>query len=203
MKLLYSLTSPYARKIRVVALEKHIEVELQLINLTDADCPINQHNPLGKIPVLVLDDESNLYDSRVIAEYLDHRTPVAKLIPQEHTYKIQVRRWEALADGVCDAAIMAMNEARRAEAKRDQAIIDKQMAKVVRGLKVLNDELGENKWCVGNALSLADIALGCVLGWIELRFADLNWKELNKNLAKHYAMMQKRPSFKETAPSKF
>ena len=202
MKLLYSLTSPYARKIRVVALEKHIEIELQLINLADADCPINQHNPLGKIPVLVLDDDSHLYDSRVIAEYLDHRTPVAKLLPQEHTAKIQVRRWEALADGVCDAAVMAMNEGRRVEAKRDQAVIDKQMAKVTRGLKVLNDELGENKWCVGNALSLADITLGCVLGWLELRFSDLAWKETHQNLAKHYLMMQKRPSFKETAPPK-
>lgn len=202
MKLLYSLTSPYARKIRMVALEKHIDIELQLINLADAECPINQYNPLGKIPVLVLDDESHLYDSRVIAEYLDHRTPVAKLIPQEHTDKIQVRRWEALADGVCDAAVMALNEGRRSEMKRDQTVIDKQMAKVLRGLKVLNDELGDNKWCVGKVLSLADITLGCVLGWLELRFTDLNWKESNKNLAKHYALMQKRPSFKETAPPK-
>jgi glutathione S-transferase len=200
MKLLYTLTSPYARKVRVVAAEKRIEIEMLKVVLADPDCPVIQYNPLGKIPVLVLDDGESLFDSRVIVEYLDNRTPLARLIPQEHSAKIWVRRWEALADGVCDAAILARQEAARPEKLRDNAVIEKQMGKVSRGLTQLNAELGENKWCVDDTFSLADIALGCMLGWLDLRYADMGWRESYPNLARHFEEMMKRPSFSETAP---
>jgi len=200
MKLLYTLTSPYARKVRVVAAEKRIEIEMLKVVLADPDCPVIQYNPLGKIPVLVLDDGESLFDSRVIAEYLDNRTPLARLIPQEHSAKIWVRRWEALADGVCDAAILARQEAARPEKLRDNAVIEKQIGKVSRGLTQLNAELGENKWCVDDTFSLADIALGCMLGWLDLRYADMGWRESYPNLARHFEEMMKRPSFSETAP---
>lgn len=200
MKLLYTLTSPYARKVRVVAAEKRIEIEMLKVVLADPACPVIQYNPLGKIPVLVLDDGESLFDSRVIVEYLDNRTPLARLIPQEHSAKIWVRRWEALADGVCDAAILARQEAARPEKLRDNAVIEKQMGKVSRGLTQLNAELGENKWCVDGTFSLADIALGCMLGWLDLRYADMGWRESYPNLARHFEEMMKRPSFSETAP---
>lgn len=200
MKLLYTLTSPYARKVRVVAAEKRIEIEMLKVVLADPACPVIQYNPLGKIPVLVLDDGESLFDSRVIVEYLDNRTPLARLIPQEHSAKIWVRRWEALADGVCDAAILARQEAARPEKLRDNAVIEKQMGKVSRGLTQLNAELGENKWCVDDTFSLADIALGCMLGWLDLRYADMGWRESYPNLARHFEEMMKRPSFSETAP---
>src|SRR5688572_4800091 len=102
MKLLYSLGSPYARKVRVVAAEKRIDIEMVPVVLSDPDNPVTNYNPLGKVPVLVLDDGDSLFDSRVIVEYLDNRTPVARLIPQDNSSKIMVRRWEALSDGVCD-----------------------------------------------------------------------------------------------------
>lgn len=200
MKLLYSLTSPYARKVRVAAIEKRIEVDMQAVVLADPECPVIHHNPLGKIPVLILDDGESLFDSRVIVEYLDNRTPLAKLIPQENSAKIWVRRWEALADGVCDAAVAAMQESRRADNLRDPAVIEKQMGKVERGLTQLNAELGESKWCVDDTFSLADIALGCMLGWLDLRYQDLAWRESYPNLARHFDEMMKRPSFSETAP---
>ena len=200
MKLLYSNTSPYARKVRVVAAEKRIDVQMAQVVLADPDCPINDYNPLGKIPVLVLPDGDSLYDSRVIVEYLDHRTPLAHLIPQEHTARIAVRRWEALADGVTDAAVAAMLEGRRPEEKQDAAVIAKQMGKVERGLKVLNDGLGKKKWCVNDSFSLADIAVGCMLGYIEMRYQHLDWQQEYPNLARHYAVLMKRPSFKDTAP---
>ncbi len=200
MKLLYSLTSPYARKVRVAAIEKRIEVDMQAVELADPDYPVINHNPLGKIPVLILDDGESLFDSRVIVEFLDNRTPLAKLIPQENSAKIWVRRWEALADGVCDAAVAAMQEARRAENLRDNAVIEKQMGKVQRGLTQLNAELGESKWCVDDTFSLADVALGCMLGWLDLRYQDLGWREAYPNLARHFEEMMKRPSFNETAP---
>ncbi len=200
MKLLYSNTSPYARKVRIVAAEKRIDVTMVPVVLAAADCPVNDHNPLGKIPVLILADGDSLYDSRVIVEYLDNRTPLAHLLPQDHSARVWVRRWEALADGVCDAAIAAVMEGRRPEGMQDAAVIAKQLGKVERGLEKLNADLEKKKWCVNDTFSLADIALGCVLGYLELRYAELDWKQQYPNLAKHYAAMMKRPSFKETVP---
>lgn len=201
MKLLYTVNSPYARKVRIVAAEKHIELEMEEVNLADPNCIVKQYNPLGKIPVLILDDGIGLYDSCVIAEYLDNRTPLAHLIPQNQSAKIGVRRWEALADGICDAAIVVMLEKRKPAAMQDAASIVKQMEKVTRGLEVLNLDLTKKKWCIEETFSLADIAVGCLFGYLELRFKDLTWQTQYPNLAKHYAAMQKRPSFKDSGPS--
>jgi glutathione S-transferase len=200
MKLLYSLTSPYARKVRIVAAEKHIAVDLVEIVLAEPDCPIHQYNPLGKIPVLVLDDEDCLYDSSVIVDYLDQRTPVSHLIPQETKFKFQVKRWESLADGVCDAAVAIMVENRRPEHLRDPAWIAKQMTKVGRGLLVLNDDLAAREFCVADKFSLADIALGCLIGYLNLRFAELDIAKNYANLHRHFQSMMVRSSFQETAP---
>ena len=164
MKLLYSLSSPYARKVRIVAAEKRIEIEMSAVVLSAPDSPVNELNPLGKVPVLVLDGGESLFDSRVIAEYLDNRTPVAHLLPQDPNQRILVKRWEALADGVCDAAVAARLESRRPEHLQDADWIAKQMGKVERGLKALSNDLGKSKWCVNETFSLADIALGCLLG---------------------------------------
>jgi glutathione S-transferase len=205
MKLLYTTNSPYARKVRIMALEKHIELELQEVVLGDPDSPLKNHNPLGKIPVLILNDGDNLYDSKVIVEYLDFHTPVARLIPQDHNARVSVRRWEALADGICDAAIAAMMESRRPPAQQSQANIDRQMGKVTRGLEVLNLDIYKKKWCVNETFSLADIALGCMLGYVDMRFKQMpsnlkSWQDNYPNLAKHYSLLVKRPSFKLTMP---
>lgn len=200
MKLLFTPTSPYARKVRIVASEKRIELEMVPVVLSAPDCPVNEHNPLGKIPVLLLDDGDSLFDSRVIVEYLDNRTPLARLIPQEHSLRINVRRWEALADGVCDAAVAALMESRRPEQMQDPAFIAKQLGKVERGLKALSRELGNNRWCVDDAFSLADVAVGCVLGYLELRYQHINWQQQYPNLAEYYAELMTRASFKESAP---
>ena len=200
MKLLYTPNSPYARKVRIVALEKHIELVLQEVVLGAPESPLKQHNPLGKIPVLILDDGDNLYDSRVIVEYLDNHAPGTHLIPQDNSSKIWVRRWEALADGISDAAIAAMLEGRRPPEQQSQANIDKQMAKVMLGLEVLNLDITKKKWCVNETFSLADIALGCMLGYLDVRHKQLNWQDNYPNLAKHYSVLVKRPSFKMTMP---
>jgi glutathione S-transferase len=200
MKLLYTLNSPYARKVRIVALEKHIELELQEVVLSDPDCIVKNHNPLGKVPVLVLADGDSVYDSRVIVEYLDNHAPGTHLIPTDNSSKIWVRRWEALADGVCDAAVSAMLEQRKPLEKQLQANIDKQLEKVTRGLEVLNLDITKKKWCVNETFSLADIALGCTLGYLDLRFKQLNWQDKYVNLARHYSLLVKRPSFKATVP---
>ena len=200
MKLLYTPNSPYARKVRIVAMEKHIELMLQEVVLADPDCIVKNHNPLGKVPVLILDDGDSIYDSRVIVEYLDNHAPGTHLIPTNNTSKIAARRWEALADGVCDAAVSAMLEQRKAPEKQSQANIDKQLEKVKRGLDVLNLDITKKKWCVSETFGLADIALGCMLGYVDLRFKQLNWQDNYPNLAKHYSLLVKRPSFKMTMP---
>ena len=200
MKLLYSLSSPYARKVRIVAAEKRIEIEMSAVVLSAPDSPVNELNPLGKVPVLVLDGGESLFDSRVIAEYLDNRTPVAHLLPQDPNQRILVKRWEALADGVCDAAVAARLESRRPEHLQDTDWIAKQMGKVERGLKALSNDLGKSKWCVNETFSLADIALGCLLGYLVSRYKHMDWQTQYPNLARHYARMLKRPSFSDTIP---
>ena len=200
MKLLYTPNSPYARKVRIVALEKHIDIALEEVVLGADDSPVSQYNPLGKIPVLILDDDVGLYDSRVIIEYLDTRTPVTKLMPSEVRLRIEVIRWGALADGICDAAVAIMLERRKPETQQAEKFIEKQYAKVENGLAVLNKDISKKKWCVNETFSLADIAVGCMLGYIGLRLKDLNWQDKYLNLAKHYTILSKRPSFKETAP---
>ena len=200
MKLLYSLTSPYARKVRIVAAEKRISVDLVQVLLSEPDCHVQQHNPLGKIPVLVLDDGDSLYDSSVIVDYLDQRTPISHLIPQETKPKFQVKRWESLSDGICDAAVAVMLENRRPENLRDQAWIAKQMMKVGSGLEFLNVDLGASEFCVADKFSLADIALGCLIGYLNLRFVELDVAKNYANLDRHFQSMMARASFQETTP---
>ena len=201
MKLLYTVNSPYARKVRIVAAEKHIDIKLEEVVLADPDCPVKLYNPLGKVPVLVLPDNDSLYDSRVIAEYLDNRTPLAHLIPKDNTTKSAVRRWEALADGITDAAVAVMLEQRKAEQKQDETFIARQMDKVQRGLHVLNNDLGHNKWCVDDTFSLADIAVGCALGYVNLRFGQIiNLAKDYANLDRLQASLLKRQSFIDSMP---
>lgn len=207
MKLLYTINSPYARKVRIVAAEKHIEITLEEVVLSAPDCPVKQHNPLGKVPVLVLPDGDSLYDSRVIVEYLDNRTPLAHLIPQELNAKVKVRRWEALADGICDAAVATILEQRKSADKQDAGFIERQWVKVISGLKALNEDLGKaerahkSSWCVNGAFSLADIAVGCMLGYLSLRFGNvINLAAEYPNLERLQLALLKRPSFKDSMP---
>lgn len=196
MKLLYTVNSPYSRKVRIVALEKHIDLVLEKVELNDAI--ITHHNPLGKVPILILGDDETLYDSRVIVEYLDARTPVTKLVPSEHALRIDVIRWEALADGICDAAVAAMIEMRKSEQQQSAEYIEKHLSKVKAGLTKLDEDVSKKKWCVNETFSLADISVGCMLGYIDLRFKQLKWQDNYPNLFKHYTILSKRPSFKET-----
>ncbi len=200
MKLLYTPNSPYARKVRIVAMEKHIDIALEEVDLAAADSPVVQYNPLGKVPVLILDDGVGLYDSRVIIEYLDARTPVSRLMPNDTRLRIDVIRWGALADGICDATVAVMLEQRKEEQHQSAAYIEKQYTKVVNGLAALNKDISKKKWCVNETFSLADIAVGCMLGYVSLRLKSLDWQNQYPSLAKQYTILSKRPSFKETVP---
>jgi glutathione S-transferase len=200
MKLIGSLTSPFVRKARIVLAEKKIEAELVVDSPWSEATSVPRYNPLGKVPVLVLDDDSTLFDSRVIVEYLDSVTPNNRLLPMPGRERIRIKRWEALADGVCDAAATALLESRRPENEKSPSEIKRQLDKVERALVMISEELGEQTWCVGNTLTLADIAVGVALGYLNFRFPDLKWREKHPNLGRLYGDLMQRPSFAETIP---
>jgi len=200
MKLIGSLTSPYVRKIRTVLAEKKIDYDLVLDSPWLEGNHVTASNPLGKVPVLLLDDDSALYDSRVIAEYLDAVAPNNRLIPASGRERINVKRWEALADGVLDAAVAAFLESRRADGERSSSWIERQRGKIAQALRTMSSELAEQPWCHGNSLSLADIATGCALGYVSFRLDDIRWSEQYPNLAHLHEKLMQRPAFAETAP---
>ncbi len=201
MKLLGSFASPYTRKVRVVLAEKKIECDLSLVDVQPVENPVNAHNPLGKIPALVLDDGTALYDSRVIVEFLDAVSPISRLIPDDVRPRAAVRRWEALADGVLDAALLVRYESLRDKRERSQAWSDKQLARMHRGLAQMGAELGERGFCYGERYSLADIATGCCLGWLDFRKpGDVDWLARYPSLAQHYRKLMERPAFADTVP---
>ena len=200
MKLIASLTSPFARKVRVALAEKKIEYELFEASPWAADTTVPSYNPLGKIPVLVLDDGTNLYDSRVIVEYLDTVSPVSRLIPEPSRQRIAVKRWEALADGICDAAATIVLEAKRPARQQNREWLDRQRLKIDRGVTELASELGDKPWCSGEAYSLADIATGCALGYLDFRHPAIDWRGQYANLVKLAEKLAKRPSFADTVP---
>ena len=200
LKLIGSITSPYVRKVRIVMAEKRIDYEFVVDLPWEPGTHVPDYNPLGKVPVLVMDDSGTLFDSRVIAEYLDTVTPLSRLIPDDNRPRILVKRWEALADGIHDAAAAIVLEIRRPQQQQSVDWVARQQAKVERGLKAIADDLGDKVWCNGDSYSLADIAVGCTLGYLDLRFPQLNWRDLYSNLAKLEEKLAKRPSFKDTVP---
>ena len=201
MKLIGSLASPYVRKVRVVLAEKKLECIFELEDVWTADTKIHQCNPLGQVPCLIMEDGSPMFDSRVIAEYLDTLTPVCKLLPPNGRDRADVKVWEALADGVADAAMLVrLEKTLRPPEQQSAAWMERQMGKVHAGLAVMSANLGESPFCRGNHYTLADVAVGCTLGWLSFRFPDIGWREDYANLAKLFDKLSERASFKDTQP---
>ena len=201
MKLIGSLASPYVRKVRVVMAEKKLDYAFVLDNVWSAETTVHLSNPLGKVPCLVMEDGSPLHDSRVIVEYLDTLTPVAKLLPPNGRDRAAVKVWEALADGVLDAAVLVrLERTLRPQEQQSVAWMERQMGKVSAGLAVMSADLGELPFCRGNHYTLADVAVGCALGWLSFRFPEIDWRGDYPNLARLYDKLSERPSFKDTVP---
>jgi glutathione S-transferase len=200
IKIIGTHASPFARKVRIVAAEKRVELAFEQDNPWKPETGVPNANPLGKVPVLILEDGTALFDSRVIVEFLDHASPISKLIPADHRERIEVRRWEALADGVLDAAIAVRLENQRAAHLRSEDWVARQKGKVARGITAMNAGLEGRPWCAGNGYSLADVAVGCCMGWLDFRFPDLGWRAEHPNLERHLAKLGERPSFADTVP---
>ena len=203
MKLIGSATSPYVRKVRIVMAEKKLDFQFILEDVWAANTTITASNPLGKVPCLVMEGGEAVFDSRVIVEYLDTLSPVGKLIPTQGRERAEVKTWEALADGLLDAAILARLEANwsgRGAKQRSDAWIDRQMGKIDATIKAMSTGLGEKAFCSGIHFSLSDVAVGCALGYLDFRFTQINWREMYPNLARLQDKLMQRASFAETIP---
>jgi glutathione S-transferase len=204
MKLIGSLTSPFVRKVRVVMLEKKLSYSLQIQDMWAHDQP-DPLNPLGKVPCLLLEGGASIYDSSVIVEYLDALSPGSRLIPAGGRERAEVRTWEALADGVVDALVAMRLEntwSGRTPEQRSERWIERQKAKVHAGLAAMAAGLSDKAWCCGTQFTLADIAVGCAFGFLDLRFPDILWRQDHPGLAKLSEKILMRSSFIETAPTK-
>ena len=204
LKLIGATTSPYVRKVRIVMAEKKLEYTFVEENVWAADTTITHSNPLGKVPCLILDAGEALFDSRVIVEYLDILSPVGKMIPASGRERAEVKTWEALADGLLDASILARLEATwagRTEEQRSLKWIDRQLTKVGDSLKAMSVGLGEKAFCSGIHMSLADIAVGSALGYLDFRFPEIKWRNSYPNLAKLQEKLMQKQSFIDTIPS--
>ena len=200
MKLYASAASSFARKIRVLLLEKGVEHELELVNLWEPN-QLQAVNPLGKVPALRLEDGKVLVSSPLIADFVDEKFPNPRFIPREFEARMEVRRWEALADGSMDAVSATLYETRfHDEAKRSAAWLERQRKKFERGFDALEAMLGDRDWCVGDALSLADVAIACHLGFINLRVPQYFPRERYPGLARLWQRMEQRDSFRKSAP---
>jgi len=203
MKLIGSNTSPYVRKVRIVMAEKKLDYDYVLEDVWAAQTTIGLSNPLAKVPCLIMEGGEAIFDSRVIVEYFDTLSPVGKLIPTVGRERAEVKTWEALADGVLDAAILARLESTwsgRSDAQRCQNWIDRQLGKVDAALAAMSRGLGEKSFCVGIHLSLADIAVGTALGYLDFRFPQIVWREQYPNLQKLQDKLMQRASFIDTKP---
>ncbi len=197
MRLRTSPASPFGRKVKIVAAELDLLGQLELVetNTLDPADPIRKDNPLGKIPTLVTEEGVAIYDSRVIVEYLDLRAGGNRLIPVEMGARIAALTLMALADGICDAALLLVYEGRfRPADKHDKAWLDHQQEKVTRGLAYLESTLT----AFGGALTAGHVAVACALGYQDLRFAG-TWRADHPRLVAWLAAFEARvPSFATT-----
>jgi glutathione S-transferase len=199
MKLFGTPGSPFVRKVRIVLAEKDIAYDYIVARASTPDSPVPPFNPLAKIPTLVRDDGRALYDSTVIVEYLDALGNGPKLIPEDFESRIEVRRWEALGDGITEATVNINHEYREpADKQRAPAWFEKQQLKIDRGLALMEKDLGTNEFCFGNRFTLADISAGYALGYLDYALPEYEWRSKHPALARLAARLDGRASFSAT-----
>ncbi|MEK9751814.1 MAG: glutathione S-transferase N-terminal domain-containing protein [Rhodospirillaceae bacterium] len=201
MRLIIATPSPFARKVRVVLREKNLACEEQVDLPWNPGTVAAQLNPLGKVPILMLDDQTVIHDSSIIAEYLEMLAPEPALIPSDPMRRLNVRQIETLADGICDAVVLMVLEQHRPAALQSGDWIARQRIKVENGVTALSKRLGDAEHFDGMELSLADIAVACALRYLDLRLPNFKWRGNVTNLEAFSSIMEARSSFRETVPS--
>ncbi len=200
MKLVIAKPSPFARKARVALIEKGIPFETVIDLPWNPGAEASGLNPLGKIPILVLDDGRAVHDSKVILEYLETLDRPPHLIPSDPLLRVAHKQVEATADGVCDAVVLIVLERSRASALQSTDWVERQLRKVEGGTQALADELASRQWFVGPEFGLADLAVGCMLGYLDLRLPEVDWRGRHPDLVAFADRMFTRPSFLATVP---
>lgn len=199
MKLIGSLASPFVRKVRIVMAEKKLDYQFELESVWAADSRIQDSNPLGKVPCLIMEDVGAVFDSRVIVEYLDTMTPVGRLVPASGRERAEVKCWEALADGLLDAAVLIRAEhTQRLPEQFSASWVERQQGKINAALEAMATGLGEKPFCGNNSYTLADVATGCALSYLDFRFPELDWRERYPNLVRLLDKLSQRQSFIDT-----
>lgn len=201
MKLYWSSRSPYVRKVMVVAheggLAERIELERVVVSAYLPNTELLASNPLGRIPTLILDDGSALYDSRVICEYLDGLHDGPRLFPQDVAGRLRALRWLALGEGLVDTLILRLYETRvREEAQRSEKLLTASAGKVAAALDAMNAMAGE---LAAAPFGIGQIAVGAALSYADFRFADETWRDGRAALADWYSTFERRPSVSATA----
>lgn len=203
MKLLGSPGSPYARKARIAMMEKNINCEFVPDRPSNPDSQVPKYNPLGKVPVLVLDNGKGMIDSSVIVEYFDGTGSGSKLIPTEFNARIAAREWEALGDGIVDAIVALTHDSRYSETCDASAgWYQKQLKKIEAGLTAAQRDIGSNEFCYGNAFGLGDICIGAALGYLDRAYGQYDWRGKYPGLKRYADKLFARPSFAQTLPPK-
>ena len=200
-RLISATPSPYARKVRIALAEKGIPFELITEVPWNRDTVTPNYNPLEKIPILLCPDGTSVYESRFILEWLELKHPDPRLTPEDVDGILGVKRFEVLADGVADALVLLFWERARAPEQRSQEWAERQQRKVDGGVREIARLLGDGDYCVGDRLTLADVAVGSLLGWMRLRFPENRWSKLYPNLAALSDRLEERPSFRNSIPT--
>lgn len=195
MKLLGTNTSPYVRKARLVLLEKNIPHTYLIDAPREPGSQVARANPLARIPALILDDETCVFDSPVIAEYADTLNDTPILIPRTDALaRMRVKRWEALADGIMDSAVAVRTESVRPAEKQDADTITRHNDAITRALAYASGQLGQRAWCEGTSITLADLALVSALIYLNLRQPKRDWRGTHPNLAAWFSRISERAS---------
>lgn len=195
MKLLGTHASPYVRKVRLVLLEKNIPHSYLIDPPRESGSQVARVNPLGRIPALILDDETCVFDSPVIAEYADTLNDTPVLIPRgDALARMRVKRWEALADGIMDSAVVVRGESLRPAEKQDAATLTRHNDAVTRALAHASGQLGGRTWCEGTSITLADLALASALIYLDLRQPGRDWRAAHPDLAAWFSRINERAS---------
>lgn len=200
MKLISATPSPYARKVRVALAEKGIPFELVTEVPWNADTQTPKYNPLEKLPILVMDDGSSIYESHFILEYLEMKYPTPSLLPGDDEDILAAKRLQVLGDGVCDALVLLFFERLRPADHRSSSWMARQRRKMDGGVRAMADSIGERTWAVGERFGLGDIAVVCTMAILDLRFPEMEWRTSYPRLAKYVDRVGERPSFRATVP---
>jgi glutathione S-transferase len=199
-KLISATPSPYARKVRIALVEKGLPFELVTEVPWDSTTATPKYNPLEKLPVLILDDGSSVYESNFILQFLELKYPDTPMLPSDVDGILAARRFEVLCDGICDAVVLTFFERRRPEGQQSPGWLARQRRKIEGGVREMARLIGKHSFAVGDTFGLGDIAVGTALGYLSVRYAEFDWRKPYPDLAAYCATLERRPSFAATVP---